>query len=138
MGSFKNYPSNAVHLEAIAFKLEEWATYQESGMAGLRPFEVRFRIEAASDIMEQAQDLLKGSSVHVAAPVVLAGACLEEFLRSMQNRMRRAPCRQANYRHVCRSLEKGGTPRSWRSEGHHGLSRPEEQCGTRSSRRLES
>lgn len=33
--------------------------------------------------MEQAQELLKDPSVHVAAPVVLAGASLEEFLRSM-------------------------------------------------------
>jgi hypothetical protein len=33
--------------------------------------------------VEQSQELLKDSSVHVAAPIVLAGASLEECLRSM-------------------------------------------------------
>ena len=71
-------------VNAVAFQLEEWATYQESGMAGQKPFGVRFRIEAATDIMEQVQLLLKDPDLHPAAAVVLAGAALEEFLRSMQ------------------------------------------------------
>jgi hypothetical protein len=49
----------------------------------VRPFEVRFRIEAATDLLEQVQRVLKDAEVHVAAPIVLAGAALEEFLRSM-------------------------------------------------------
>jgi len=53
-------------------------------MAGQKPFGVRFRIEAATDIMEQVQLLLKDPDLHPAAAVVLAGAALEEFLRSMQ------------------------------------------------------
>jgi hypothetical protein len=53
-------------------------------MAGQKPFEVRFRIEAATDIMEQVQVLLKDPDLYPAAAVVLAGAALEEFLRSMQ------------------------------------------------------
>ena len=67
----------------VAVQLEDWVAYQESGLANLKPFEVRFRIEASTDIMEQAQDLLRDQNVHLAAPVVLAGASLEEFLRSI-------------------------------------------------------
>jgi hypothetical protein len=55
----------------------------KAGLADLKPFEVRFRIGAASDIMEQVQLLLKDADLHPAATVVLAGAALEEFLRSM-------------------------------------------------------
>ena len=75
--------SNQIAIEAVALQLDEWATYEESGVAGQMPFEVRFRIEAATDIKEQAQQLLSDAKVHPAAPVVLAGAALEEFLRSM-------------------------------------------------------
>jgi hypothetical protein len=71
-------------IKRVAEQLEEWATYRESGIANEKPFEVRFRIEASSDFMEQAQQLLADRNVHVAAPIVLAGASLEEFLRSMQ------------------------------------------------------
>jgi hypothetical protein len=34
-----------------------------------------------SDFLEQAQHLLNGKGVHPAAPIVLVGATLEEFLR---------------------------------------------------------
>ena len=67
----------------MAVQLEEWAAYRESGVGNEKPFEVQLRIEAATDILEQVQLLLGESGVHVAAPVVLAGAALEEFLRSM-------------------------------------------------------
>jgi hypothetical protein len=70
-------------LVRVAQHLEEWASYDESGISHQKPFEVRFRVEASTDLMEQAQDLLKEGNVHLAAPVVLAGASLEEFLRSM-------------------------------------------------------
>lgn len=80
----RHYRHPAEPFEKIAFQLEEWATYQESGMANLKPFDVRFRIEAATDIMEQVHLLLKDPELHPAAAVVLAGAALEEFLRSMQ------------------------------------------------------
>jgi hypothetical protein len=75
---------NSIQLLTVAFQLREWATYEESGVSHQKPFEVRFRIEAATDIMEQVQELLKDHGVYPAAPVVLAGAALEMFLRSMQ------------------------------------------------------
>lgn len=70
-------------IKAVARQLDEWADYHESGISRIKPFEVQFRIEAASDITEQARLLLRDRSVHPAAPIVLAGAALEEFLRSM-------------------------------------------------------
>jgi hypothetical protein len=79
-----NQNGNAEALTRVAAQLEEWAEYQESGMGNHKPFDVQFRIEAANEIMEQAQQLLSDRSVVPAAPVVLAGAALEEFLRSMQ------------------------------------------------------
>ncbi len=63
--------------------LEQWIHFQESGGAGQAPFEVRARYEAATDLMEQVQLLLDDRKVHPAAPIVLAGAALEEFLRSL-------------------------------------------------------
>ena len=70
-------------MRAVAHQLEEWATYEESVAATSKPFEVRFRIDAATDLLEQVQILLKDREVHLAAPIVLAGAAREEFLRSM-------------------------------------------------------
>jgi hypothetical protein len=56
----------------VAYQLEEWVAYQESGIANLKPFEVRFLMEVATDLMEQVQILLKDRGFHVAAPIVLA------------------------------------------------------------------
>ena len=49
----------------------------------MKPFEVRFRIEAATDLMDQVQVLLKDPEFVAGAAVMLAGAALEEFLPSM-------------------------------------------------------
>lgn len=70
-------------LEGLANILESWADHVDEGFATSLPFEVRSRQEAATDLMEQVRQLLDDSKVHVAAPVVLAGAALEEFLRGM-------------------------------------------------------
>ena len=72
-----------VALVAVAVILEAWADFVDEGFAAATPFEARARREAATDLMEQVQVLLDDPKVHVAAPVVLAGAALEEFLRSM-------------------------------------------------------
>ena len=69
-------------LARIADLLDAWADFVDQGMADMVPFEVGARIEAATDLMEQVQQLLDDNLVHAAAPVVLAGAALEEFLRS--------------------------------------------------------
>jgi hypothetical protein len=67
----------------VAKILESWADYVDAGLADAQPFEVRARYEAATDLMEQVQGLLDDAQVHPAAPVVLAGAALEEALRAL-------------------------------------------------------
>lgn len=70
-------------LEYAAKLLDAWADYVEAGLANAVPIEVEARVTAASDLMEQVDRLLDDPDVHVAAPVVLAGAALEEFLRAL-------------------------------------------------------
>lgn len=67
---------------AVADILDAWARSANESWAEALPFEVQARIDAATDLMEQVQQLLDDSKVHPAAPIVLAGAALEEFLRS--------------------------------------------------------
>ncbi|WP_143737251.1 hypothetical protein [Microbispora sp. GKU 823] len=78
------YPEPAhIALTGLSQALEGWAQFVEDGMAETLPFPVTARMEAATDLMEQVQQLLDDQRMHPAAPVMLAGAALEEFLRSM-------------------------------------------------------
>lgn len=70
-------------LLAVGEILEQWALYEVSEMASLPSYEVRSRQDAATDLMEQVQSLLDDRKMHDAPPVMLAGAALEEFLRSL-------------------------------------------------------
>lgn len=74
--------SASVAIEGVADILDAWTRSTSESWAQALPFEVQARIEAANDLMEQVQQLLDDSKVHPAAPVVLAGAALEEFLRA--------------------------------------------------------
>lgn len=70
-------------LTGVASILEGWASFVEDGMAEILPFPVGARIEAANDLLEQVQQLLDDRGFHPAASIMLAGAALEEFLRSL-------------------------------------------------------
>lgn len=61
------------YLSVAAVYLRELAT-RAPGLA---------RITASTDLMEQAESLMADPDVHVAAPIVLAGAALEEVLRDL-------------------------------------------------------
>lgn len=69
-------------IDGIAGILDAWAQATGESWAQSLPFEVQARIEAANDLMEQVQQFLDDPKTHPAAPIVLAGAALEEFLRS--------------------------------------------------------
>ncbi|WP_344904714.1 hypothetical protein [Actinomadura meridiana] len=69
-------------IDQVRGSLDRWVAFVEDGLAQVRPFPVEARIAAATDLMEQVQQLLDDDPRHIAAPVVLAGAALEEFLRS--------------------------------------------------------
>lgn len=67
----------------VASILDSWVQFIEAGLGDVLPVEARIRVEASTDLLEQVQRLLDDSGVHPAAPVVLTGAALEEFLRSL-------------------------------------------------------
>lgn len=69
-------------LPGVAEALRGWVGFVEAGMVELRPYEARARIDAADELIEQAQDLLDDQQIHEAAPIVLVGAALEMFLRA--------------------------------------------------------
>jgi hypothetical protein len=68
--------------KVVASSLLAWADFVQRGIAEI-PAEAQARIAAATDLMEQVESLLQDRHVHPAAPVMLAGAALEELLRSM-------------------------------------------------------
>jgi hypothetical protein len=63
--------------------LYSWVSYRRSDVSAVDAPAVRARVDAATDLMEQVQTLLDDPRVHAAAPVMLAGAALEELLRSL-------------------------------------------------------
>ena len=62
--------------------LESFIQYIESGYhKGISP-ERKAQLDVVSDFLEQAHILLEEKNVHPAAPAILIGATLEEFLRT--------------------------------------------------------
>jgi len=62
--------------------LESFIQYLESGFhQGVSP-ERKAQLDVVSDFLEQAHILLQETNVHPAAPAILIGATLEEFLRT--------------------------------------------------------
>ena len=71
------------YLGRVATILDQFVAVYEAGLLTTVPYEVSARVEAATDIMEQVELLLKDRTIHPAAPIVLTGAALEELLRSL-------------------------------------------------------
>lgn len=62
--------------------LTSFADYILSGLAEEITPERRAQLDVVSDLLDQANTLLESPKVHPAAPTVLIGAVLEEFLRT--------------------------------------------------------
>ena len=62
--------------------LDGFIKFLESGMADGISIERQAQIDVVSDFLEQARTLLANKKVNPAAPTVLIGASLEEFLRT--------------------------------------------------------
>lgn len=62
--------------------LTSFITFVENDLLRSVSLEREIQIETVSDYLEQAESLLNNSKVHPAAPAVLIGASLEEFLRN--------------------------------------------------------
>ena len=69
-------PTGGTGVGFVVRALEQWVSYLESGGVQAQGFEVRARAEAATDLMEQVQQLLDAYDIHPAAPIMLAGAAL--------------------------------------------------------------
>lgn len=70
-------------VRALADVLRGWAEQVEAGITVPRTVEAQgARAVAATDLMQQVRALNEDTSVHPAAPIVLAGAALEVALRS--------------------------------------------------------
>ena len=71
----------AFKAHASAKTLLAFEQYLQKGLHGALAPEERGRLDAVSDILDQANTLLETKGVHPAAPAVLIGATLEEYLR---------------------------------------------------------
>jgi len=62
--------------------LQAFAEYLKAGLAQEVPPERQAQLDVVSDLLDQANTLICDSKVHPAAPAMLIGATLEEFLRT--------------------------------------------------------
>lgn len=68
--------------EKVKDVLSSFREYVQNDLLRSISLEREIQIETVSDYLEQAENLLKDKKVHPAAPAVIIGASLEEFLRN--------------------------------------------------------
>ena len=68
--------------ERVTEVMTSFIDYVENDLLRTISLEREIQIETVSDYLEQAEILLNDSKVHPAAPAVIIGASLEEFLRN--------------------------------------------------------
>lgn len=61
--------------------MQSYIEYVKAGLAGAVTPERRAQLDVVSDFLDQARQLLETRAVHPAAPALVIGATLEEFLR---------------------------------------------------------
>ena len=66
--------------------MNSYVEFLRSGLASGTSPEVKAQMDVVSDFLAQAHALLEQPKVHAAAPIVIAGASLEEFLRTWLER----------------------------------------------------
>lgn len=69
-------------INSLTALLNSYVEYLQSGLASAVPPERQAQLDVVSDILGQAQQMLEENPYHPAAPAVLIGAALEEFLRN--------------------------------------------------------
>lgn len=84
--SLKQFNPRSVNSDYAAKNIRSVLTafraYVESGLHAEVTPERRAQLDVVSDFLEQAHQLLETKGIHPAAPTVLIGAALEEFLRT--------------------------------------------------------
>lgn len=68
--------------EYLSEILRSFIAHLQDGLVGGLSPKRQAEIDVTSDFLEQAQGLLRSNKVHPAAPTILIGASLEEFLRN--------------------------------------------------------
>lgn len=68
--------------DIVVRTLEAFVRYVENGLLGGIAIQRQAQIDVVSDFLSQADVLLASKDVHPAAPTVIIGAALEEFLRN--------------------------------------------------------
>ncbi len=68
--------------DATASIVDSFIEYVQAGLHGELSVKRQAQVDVISDFLGQAQELLEQDGIHPAAPVVLIGAALEEFLRA--------------------------------------------------------
>lgn len=66
----------------VKSSLNAYIRFLEYGDSGGLTIERKAQIDVVSDFLQQANDLLSNSKMHSAAPTIIIGAALEEFLRN--------------------------------------------------------
>jgi len=69
-------------IKYVISNLEAFIRYAENGLLEGISIERKAQIGVVSDFLDQANTLLSSKEVHPAAPTVIIGAALEEFLRN--------------------------------------------------------
>ena len=77
-----NYFMNGEVQREFYSAVEGLIRYLEHGLQGGISLKRQVQIDIVSDFLEQAESLLNLTNVHCAAPTVVIGAALEEFLRN--------------------------------------------------------
>lgn len=66
----------------VTMVLDPFISYVENGLFQSLSWEREIQLDTVSDYLSQAHNLLTEKGIHPAAPAVLIGASLEEFLRT--------------------------------------------------------
>ena len=74
--------SEGYKIKRLEQVLTSFSEYVENGLHRAISLEREIQIDTVSDYLEQAENLLNDKKVHPAAPAVIIGASLEEFLRN--------------------------------------------------------
>ncbi len=78
----KIHPNLGAYRETVVNTLRGFVQYLEAGLfLGISP-ERKAQADVVSDFLEQANSLLEEPKVHPAAPAMIIGGALEEFLRN--------------------------------------------------------
>jgi hypothetical protein len=82
LAQIRSGEGNLFKIQRVEEVLSSFSEFVSNGLHRAISLEREIQIDTVSDYLEQAEILLKDSKVHPAAPAVIIGASLEEFLRN--------------------------------------------------------